>query len=378
MHYEDTHRTSTSIAKLLFAFAICASLGAPNATMALMLEHLKLPPGFSVSIFASGIPNARQMAKGDRVALFVGSRRAGTVYAVLDSDDDDRADRVVVIARNLYMPSGVAYRNGTLYVAEVNRIIAFDDIEQNLDAPHEPRVVYEQLPDDSHHGWKFIDFGSDGKLYFAVGAPCNVCSVDDPYGTIQRLDISNATTEVVARGVRNTVGFAWHPVTDQLWFTDNGRDMMGDDTPPGEINRITEFGQHFGFPFVHGVSIRDPEFGQQASLNDFTKPAFALGAHVAPLGPLFYVGSQFPKQYQGNLFVAEHGSWNRSRKSGYRIMRAQFDAQGNIASYEPFLTGWLLGEAHWGRPVAMLEWSDGSMLVSDDHAGVIYRISYQP
>ncbi|MDA0823572.1 MAG: PQQ-dependent sugar dehydrogenase [Proteobacteria bacterium] len=364
--------------KILFSFVICALLEAPSAAPALMLEHLKLPTGFSASVFASDIPNARQMAKGDRGVLFVGSRSAGNVYAVLDADEDHHADRVVVIARNLYMPSGVAYRNGTLYVAEVNRIVAFDDIERNLEAPPEPRVVYDRLPDDSHHGWKFIDFGSDDKLYFAVGAPCNVCSVDDPYGTIQRLDISDGTTEVVARGVRNTVGFAWHPVTDELWFTDNGRDMMGDDMPPGEINRISEIGQHFGFPFVHGGTLRDPEFGQGASLDNFIKPAYALAAHVAPLGPLFYVGHQFPKEYQGNLFIAEHGSWNRSRKSGYRVMRAQLDPEGNIARYEPFITGWLLGEAHWGRPVAMVEWWDGSILVSDDYAGVIYRISYKP
>jgi glucose/arabinose dehydrogenase len=364
--------------KFLFSLAICALLSAPSGASELMLEHLKLPTGFSVAIFASGVPNARQMANGERGTLFVGSRSAGNVYAVLDSDEDHHADRVVVIARNLYMPSGVAYRLGTLYVAEVNRIIAFDDIERNLEAPHEPRIVYERLPNDSHHGWKFIDFGSDGKLYFAVGAPCNVCSVDDPYGTIQRLDISDGTTEVVARGIRNTVGFAWHPNTEELWFTDNGRDMMGDDMPAGEINRITETGQYFGFPFVHGGTVRDPKFGQDASLSDFIKPAFALGAHVAPLGPLFYVGRQFPKQYQGNLFIAEHGSWNRSQKSGYRIMRAQFDHEGNIARYEPFMTGWLLGEAHWGRPVAMVESSDGSILVSDDYAGVIYRISYKP
>ncbi len=342
-----------------------------------MLNRIKLPDGFSISVYASDVPNARQLTLGHNGILYIGTRSAGVVYAVVDIDGDYRADRTYTIASGLYMPSGVAYRNGTLYVAEVNRILAFDGIDQRLDSPPAPRIVFDRLPSESHHGWKFIDFGPDGKLYIPIGAPCNVCEIEDPYGTIQRLDLHDGTMEVVARGIRNSVGFAWEPKTQELWFTDNGRDWMGDDVPAGELNHVTRIGQHFGFPFVHGGNVVDPEYGAGVRLDAFVKPALRLGAHVAPLTPLFYSGQQFPEEFLGSLLIAEHGSWNRSRKSGYRIMRAQISDAGEVLRYEVFAAGWLVGEAHWGRPVDLEQMADGSLLVSDDYAGVVYRITYE-
>jgi len=368
-------RKNWSIAVLGLVAYVAADLA--TSAHGLMLDRIKLPDGFSISMFAADLPGARQIARGGEGILYVGTRSAGSVYAVVDVDGDHRADRVYTIAKGLYAPAGVAYRDGTLYVAEVNRILAFDGTDRRLDSPPEPRVVFDRLPEDGHHGWKFIDFGPDGKLYIPVGAPCNVCKVTDPHGTILRLDIADGATEVVARGVRNSVGFAWHPATEELWFTDNGRDSMGDDVPPGELNRVTQIGGHFGFPYVHGGDIVDPEFGGDVSIGTFIKPVLKLGAHVAPLGPLFYTGKQFPEDFRRALLIAEHGSWNRSRKSGYRIMRVQFDERGNVLSYEPFATGWLVGEAHWGRPVDLEQMPDGSVIVSDDHAGVLYRIAYE-
>ncbi len=362
---------------ILCTLVLCTTLGKVPLAAALSLERIKLPDGFSISVFATGVPNARQLTRGAEGILYVGSRRAGAIYAVVDEDEDHRADRVHKIADGLYMPSGVAYRKGTLYVAEVNRILAFDGIDERLDSPPEPRVVFDRLPQESHHGWKFIEFGADGKLYIPVGAPCNVCIVADPYGTILRLNIADSSTEVVARGIRNSVGFAWHPLTDDLWFTDNGRDNMGDDTPPGELNQITGSGLHFGFPYRHGDNIFDPEYGKAAEIDEFIKPALKLDAHVAPLGLLFYTGTQFPEEYRHDLLIAEHGSWNRSRKSGYRIIRVRFDRDGKVEHFEPFATGWLLGQAHWGRPVDIEQMADGSIVVSDDYAGVLYRISYE-
>ena len=344
--------------------------------VAVPLHRIKLPKGFSISHFAN-VPNARQLVRGSRGIVYVGTRSAGSVYAVVDENGDNHADKVHMIAKGLYMPSGVAYRNGTLYVAAVNQILAFDRIDERLESPPKPRIVYDQLPHDSHHGWKFIDFGPDGKLYIPVGAPCNVCIVDDPYGTILRIDVDDGSMEVVARGVRNSVGFTWHPKSQELWFTDNGRDWMGDDIPPGELNRVTRVGQHFGFPYIHGGDVMDPKYGTNARVDDYIEPNLKLGAHVAPLGPLFYTGKQFPPGYHLDLLIAEHGSWNRSRKSGYRIMRARFGPGEQIINYEPFATGWLVGEYSWGRPVDLEQMPDGSILVSDDHVGALYRIFYR-
>ena len=335
-----------------------------------------MPDGFSITTFASNVPNARQIARGDNGTVFVGSRRVGSVYAVVDSDGDFIADDVHIVAKDLFLPTGIAFHDGNLYVAEVNRVIAFDGIESRLTDPPSPRIVVDGLPSDKHHGWKFLGFGPDGHLYIPVGAPCNVCEVVDPYGTILQFNMQTKALQVYARGVRNSVGFDWHPLSKKMWFSDNGRDWMGDDVPGCELNRVDTPESHFGFPFVHAVGIADDQFSMPDGLTDIVAPAKVLEAHVAPLGVMFYTGAQFPESYQNALFVAEHGSWNRSKKSGYRIMVAHLDDAENVISYRPFITGWKVGEANWGRPVDLQQLPDGSILISDDYAGVIYRVQY--
>lgn len=343
----------------------------------LMISAIKLPPGFKIDIFADQVTGARSMALSPSGILFVGTRDTGRVYAVIDQDKDFKADRIITIAQGLNMPNGVALRNGDLYVAEVRRILRFRQIESHLDKGVTPEVVYDHYPSDRHHGWKFIRFGPDGKLYVPVGAPCNVCRSEEPlYATITRLDPDTGAMEIFAHGVRNSVGFDWNPRTGVLWFTDNGRDWLGDNQPPDELNRAPLQGLHFGFPFCHGGVIADPEFGSQQSCAQFTPPAMALGAHVAPLGMRFYTGRMFPAQYRDQIFIAEHGSWNRSQKVGYDISLVKL-ANDRSVSYEPFAKGWLLGNSAWGRPVDLEVMPDGSLLVSDDRNGVIYRITYQ-
>lgn len=337
----------------------------------LPLSALELPPGFTIEVFAR-VPNARQMGLGKNT-LFVGSMRAGKVYAV-----PLRGARTpVVIADGLEMPVGVAFRDGDLYVSAVGRILRLRDIEARLMRPPRPEVVSDAYPDDTHHGWKFIAFGPDGKLYVPVGAPCNICAPDpEHYAMISRLDPATGKIEVVARGVRNSVGFDWHPQTRELWFTDNGRDWLGDDAPPDELNRLAEAGEHFGYPHCHGGTVADPEFGKMRRCAEFVAPAQNLGAHVASLGMRFYDGKQFPARYRNAVFIAEHGSWNRREKNGYRVSVVRL--QGNRAvAYEPFVSGWLRGDSAWGRPADVLVLPDGSLLVSDDHAGAIYRVVYR-
>lgn len=344
----------------------------------LPLETITLPPGFSISIYASNVPNARSMTLSPNGTLFVGTRTAGTVYAVLDRDRDSTADEVIVIAKGLNMPNGVAFHDGALYVAEVSRILRYDRIEASLYNPPAPVVLNRGFPTDRHHGWKFIRFGPDGKLYVPVGAPCNVCNpTDERYAAIWRMEPDGTGLELFARGVRNTVGFDWHPTTEKLWFTDNGRDWMGDDQPPDELNRAPRPGLHFGFPYCHGTNVPDPLYGAKRRCEEFTPPAVELGPHVASLGMRFYTGAMFPKSYRGQIFIAEHGSWNRSTPIGYRITLVRL--RGNRAvSYDVFADGWLRGGRAWGRPVDVLVMPDGALLVSDDHAGAIYRISYTP
>jgi glucose/arabinose dehydrogenase len=368
------------ILALSCAFAACGPSPARSAEE-LPLESISLPPGFEISVYADEVPNARQMTRSPKGVLYVGSRRAGKVHAVVDADGDFRADRVVTIASGLNMPNGVAFRDGSLYVAEVSRILRFDGIDDALDDPPEPVVVRDDYPSDRHHGWKYIAFGPDGKLYVPVGAPCNICESENPiYASITRLDPDGARREVFASGVRNTVGFAWHPETEELWFTDNGRDWLGNDRPPDELNRAPEKGMHFGYPYCHGGDIVDPEFGSEGVCERYEPPVQKLGPHVAALGPLFYTGEMFPAEYRGQLLIAEHGSWNRETPIGYRVTLVRLD--GNRAtSYDVFAEGWLPGEDEdevWGRPVALLELPDGSVLLSDDLAGVIYRITYSP
>jgi glucose/arabinose dehydrogenase len=337
---------------------------------------IQLPAGFRIDVFAEDVPNARQMAEGPDGIVFVGSRAEGKVYAVVDRDGDHRADAVHVLARNLNMPSGIAYRDGALYVAAVNRVLRFRDAARSLERPPAPEVVSDGFPSDTHHGWKFIAFGPDGKLYVPVGAPCNVCEGPGPlHATITRLDPAGGQPEVVARGVRNTVGFDFHPQTGELWFTDNGRDWLGDDQPPDELNRLSRTGEHFGFPHCHGDGLRDPEHNAGRDCGQFTPPVQLLGPHVAALGMRFYTGRMFPEEYRGGIFVAEHGSWNRSQPVGYRVTFVRVEG-GRALSYQPFASGWLKGSTASGRPADVLVMADGALLVSDDKAGRIYRIAY--
>ncbi len=347
---------------------------------ALPLERLNLPEGFKIEVYAEGIDEARSMAMGDDGTLFIGTRTANKVYAIQDLDGDFKADKTIVLDTTLETPNGIAFKDGDLYVAEVNRLLRYPDIEKQLSSPPQPEVIYDDYPTEFHHGWKYIGFGPDNKLYVPVGAPCNICDStvsDQRYATITRMDPDGSNREIVAHGVRNTVGFTWHPETKELWFSDNGRDMMGDDIPPCEINRVSEPGQHFGYPFCHGGTIKDPEFGDQRPCSDFVAPVQNLGAHVAPLGIRFYTADMFPEEYKGHLFIAEHGSWNRSSKVGYRITLVKLEGNKAI-SYEPFIDGWLDEESQeqFGRPVDLLMLGDGSMLISDDFGDAVYRVSY--
>jgi glucose/arabinose dehydrogenase len=345
------------------------------------LTQIKLPPGFKIAFFAQDLTNARSMAYSPNGTLFVGTRDAGKVYALRDTNGDFVADERYVIAKGLKMPNGVAFRNGDLYVAEVSRILKYANIEAHLDQPGEPEVIYDKFPKETHHGWKFIAFGPDGKLYVPVGAPCNICeSEEEIFASITRMNPDGTDLEIVQHGVRNTVGFTWHPSTGELWFTDNGRDLMGDDIPACELNRAPTDGLHFGYPYCHQGDLPDPEFGEKRPCADFVAPAQKLGAHVAPLGLEFYTGTQFPAAYQGRILIAEHGSWNRSKKAGYRIMQVTLNDDQEVVSYEPFAEGWLNTKTDdaWGRPVDLEYLPDGSLLVSDDFADAIYRISYSP
>jgi glucose/arabinose dehydrogenase len=341
------------------------------------MGDIKLPPGFKIEVYADNVPGARSMTLSPNGILFVGTRDVGNVYAVLDINKDNKADEVITIARGLNSPNGVAFRDGSLYVAEINRVWRYDNIENNLNNPQQPKLLSDGFPSDRSHGWKFIAFGPDGKLYVPVGAPCNIClrEDDERYASITRMNPDGSELEVFAHGVRNTVGFAWHPQTNDLWFTDNGRDWMGDDIPPDELNHAPEKGLHFGYPFVHGNDVRDPEFGEGVDIEQYRKPARELGPHVAALGMRFYTGDMFPEEYRNQIFIAEHGSWNRSKKIGYRVMLVKLDGN-NAISYETFAEGWLQGESVSGRPVDVLVMPDGALLVSDDYAGAIYRISY--
>lgn len=339
-------------------------------------RNITLPPGFSIEIFADNVPGARSMALSPNNILFVGTRKEGKVYAVLDRDDDFVADEIITIAKGLNMPNGVAFLDGDLYVAEIQRILRFSNIEKHLYSPEEPEVIFNELPRKKWHGWRFIKFGPDGKLYIPIGAPCNVCeSGNRPFATITRINRDGSNFEIFAKGVRNSVGFDWHPETGELWFTDNGRDMLGDDLPPDELNHAPRAGLHFGFPYLHGKDILDPKFGKKADLMNFTRPAQELGPHVASLGMQFYTGNMFPAEYTNQVFIAEHGSWNRSEPIGYRISLVRLQNSQPV-SYEVFAEGWLQKHRKLGRPVDLEIMPDGSLLVSDDYSGRIYRIKY--
>ena len=366
---------------VLAALASAVMLLQTGTSGAIQLDVIRLPPGFSIDIYAANVPNARSLALASDGTVFAGSMN-GVVSAVIDRDRDGRADEVVKVAGGLRMPNGVAFKDGSLYVAEVSRVIRYDGILDALKQPASrrafprPVVVYDKFPTDSHHGWKYLSFGPDGLLYLQIGAPCNICDPPEPYASLLRMNADGSGVEIVARGVRNSVGQAWHPDTKELWFTDNGRDNLGDDSPPDELNRLSKIGEHFGYPYCHGATIPDPEYGRGHPCANYTPPAQALGPHVAAIGMKFYTGSMFPPEYRKQIFIAEHGSWNRSTPIGYRISVVRLEGSRSV-KYETFAEGWLQGRRAWGRPVDVLELPDGSLLVSDDSANAIYRVTYR-
>jgi len=371
-----------TLALILFVVAAAVFVWQRSARSAIQLDTIKLPQGFSIAVYANDVAGARAMALGSDGTVFVGSQ-SGAVHALVDRDRDGRADEVVTVADGLRMPNGVAFKDGSLYVAEVNRVLRFDRVLDFVKQPSASRhakpafsVVYDKLPSATHHGWKYLSFGPHGLLYLQVGAPCNICEPGDPYASILRMKPDGSGMEIIARGVRNSVGMDWDPDTKDLWFTDNGRDSLGDDVPPDELNHLTKVGQHFGYPYCHGGTIPDPEYGKKHPCSDFTPPAQKLGPHVAAIGMKFYTGTMFPSQYRKQIFIAEHGSWNRSTPIGYRITVVHLEG-GKAVKYETFAEGWLQGRRAWGRPVDALVMPDGSMLVSDDEANAVYRITYK-
>lgn len=344
------------------------------------LPEINLPEGFSISYFAKDVDNARSLARGDKGTIFVGNRSGNKVYALVDEDNDGKADKQYTIASGMEMPNGVAFKNGDLYVAEVSKVWRFDNIEDNLDNPPTPVLISDAFPADRHHGWKYIAFGPDDKLYVPVGAPCNICDAhkQNPlYNSIMRMNADGSGLERYATGIRNTVGFTWHPATKEMWFTDNGRDLMGDDIPNDELNHAPQQGMDFGYPYCHSGTVKDPEFGNERPCSDFVAPVQNLAPHTASLGLKFYTGNMFPAEYKNQVFIAEHGSWNRTVPIGYRVTLVKLDANGKALSYEVFADGWHNGNEGWGRPVDVLQLPDGSLLVSDDKNNAVYRITYE-
>ena len=351
---------------------------AQTAELQNVLQQLQLPAGFRIAVFADKLPTARSLAVGDDGTVYLGSRN-GQVYALQDRDGDGHAEQRYLLADHLDMPNGVAYKDGALYVVEVRRIIRFDDIAAHLRQPPPPFVIYDQFPTEKHHGWKYLRFGPDGKLYAAVGAPCNICDPENPvYGSLVRMNADGSKMQILARGIRNSVGFDWQPKTKQLFFHDNGRDYLGDTQPADELNLWTTNGQHFGYPYCHAGSIPDPEFGKGKACSDYAAPVWKYTAHSAPLGMRFYTGSQFPDSYRNHLLVAQHGSWNRSDPQGYQVVLVRF--KNNLPYTEQvFISGWLRPDGTvLGRPVDILQLADGSLLISDDKLGVVYKVEYKP
>ncbi len=371
-------RIVTTLSLSVFLILVCFSGTGSCSTWTMKLNEIRLPPGFEIAIYADNVPGARSLALGSNGTVFVGTRDQGKVYALLDRSGKNRADEVITIAGGLNMPNGVAFHHGSLYVAEISRILRYDQIETRLKNHPRPIVVNSSFPKDRHHGWKFIRFGPDGLLYVPVGAPCNICErADSRYATIMRMKPDGTGLDIFARGVRNTVGFDWDPATGELWFTDNGRDWLGDNLPPDELNHAPVKGLNFGFPYCYGNNIPDPEFNKGNRCEGAVPPAMELGPHVASLGMRFYTGEMFPKEYRDQIFIAEHGSWNRSIPIGYRISLVRLKNHRAVR-YEVFAEGWMQKDHRvWGRPVDVLIMPDGALLVSDDKAGAVYRISYK-
>lgn len=349
--------------------ALLLALFSPMALAS--LDDVQLPPGFVIEEYAD-VPKARSLALGDEGTLFVSNRKGRSVYAVVENDDG--STRTIELLSGMSTPNGIAFHKGDLYVAEIDRIYRYRNIESNLHDVPAGELLDIELPSDRHHGWRYIGFGPDDMLYISIGAPCNVCE-EFAYAQIIRMHADGSGRETYASGIRNSVGFTWHPLTDELWFTDNGRDMLGDDLPACELNHAPRQGLHFGFPYCHAGEILDPKFGKGRDCANYMPPIQKLGPHVAPLGIRFYTGDMFPAEYRNQVFIAEHGSWNRSKKIGYRVSLVRLDGDRAV-SYEPFAHGWLQGQSASGRPVDLTVKDDGSLLVSDDFAGKIYRISY--
>ncbi len=340
------------------------------------LSKIKLPEGFKIEVYAE-VKNARSLTLSPSGILYVGNKSGNSVYAVVDENKDGKADKVYTLASGLESPNGVAFKNGNLYIASISTIYRLDSIESRLANPPKPVIVYDKYPTETHHGWKFIAFGPDGKLYVPVGAPCNVCDPKEAvYSSITRINDDGSGFEIVAKGIRNSVGFDWQPQTKNLWFTENGRDNMGDDQPTDELNEITAPNQHFGFPYCHQGNLLDPEFGVGKNCADYKAPIQNLSPHAAALGMRFYTGNMFGTAYSNKIFIAEHGSWNRTKAIGYRVVTVSLNEDGTSKGFETFADGWLQDDGKViGRPVDVLVMPDGALLISDDFSGAIYRVT---
>jgi glucose/arabinose dehydrogenase len=345
----------------------------PGAPDKLPIAKLKVPAGFNIEVYAAGMANARSLAQSDKGTVFVGSRLVDKVYGIVNKDGKRS---VKVIASGLYRPNGVAFKDGTLYIAELSKVSKIENIDDVIDSPPKPTVIYDNLPKDEAHGWKFVAIGPDNKLYVPVGQPGNNVLHDDAHGQIRRINLDGSGAEVYAVGVRNTVGFDWHPETRQLYFTDNGRDWLSETVPEDELNRVTKAGEHFGAPFCLQGNVLDQDLGWGKNCSDYTAPVGLMGPHTAALGMRFYTGSMFPKAYKNAIFIARHGSWNKSQKQGGDVVVVRLDKDGKVKSMEPFLTGFLEDNKYVGRPVDVMQLKDGSLLVSDDWNGAVYRITY--
>jgi glucose/arabinose dehydrogenase len=351
-------------------------LPATAEKLATVPGKLKLQKGFNIELYAGNVPNARSMRQGDKGTVFVGSRLQDKVHAIVEKGGKRE---VKVLYSGLYRPNGLAFKDGTLYIAELSKVSKAEKIEDNLDNPPKLQLIYDNLPKDEAHGWKFIGIGPDGKLYIPVGQPCNNCLPPDTHAQIRRINLDGSGMEVIAKGVRNTVGFDWHPVSKQLYFTDNGRDWASEDVPEDELNRVTKIGEHFGSPFCYQGDFPDPEFGWGRSCSEFTPPVLKTGPHSASLGMRFNTGSMFPAKYKNAIFIARHGSWNRSKKFGGDILAVFLNPDGTVKSTEVFLSGFLGPDNNYiGRPDDVLFLKDGSMLISDDYNGAVWRVTYGP
>jgi glucose/arabinose dehydrogenase len=346
----------------------------PTAEDKLPTAKLKAPNGFKIELYASGVDNARTLRLGDKGTVFVSSRVKDKIHAIVDKNGKRE---VKVLASGLYRPNGIVLHNGTLYIAELSQISKIDNVEANLDNPPKPTVIFSDLPKDEAHGWKFLTIGPDNKLYFQVGAPCNICMPSERHAKIYRLNLDGSGLEVVASGIRQIVGMDWHPTLKQLYFTENSRDWMSEDVPQDKLNRVTQPGKdNFGYPYCHQGNIPDNEFGWGRSCDEFTKPVALLGPHTAPLGMRFYTGNSFPAAYRNQIIVARHGSWNRTTKAGGDLLLVKLKGDGSFGSMEPFVTGFVENNNYIARPADVMVMKDGSLLVSDDYNGAVYRISY--